>query len=70
MITAHSKFKIIPTLAILEALILPEPKTIVFGGVATGNIKAHEAESVTANKVADASQLKAMTNGARIGRIN
>lgn len=40
------KFKKIPALIIFVIGTRPEPKTIAFGGVATGNMKAHDADSV------------------------
>jgi len=39
-------FRINPVLAISIILILPVPKMMAFGGVATGNMKAIDAESV------------------------
>ena len=46
MKTAPTMFITIPAFAISAILTRPLPKIIAFGGVATGNIKAQEAESV------------------------
>ena len=40
------RFKIIPNLIISFMAISPDPKTMALGGVATGSIKAQDAESV------------------------
>ena len=44
--TAPRKFNIKPARDICETVTHPLPKTIAFGGVATGNMKANEAERV------------------------
>ena len=41
-----SRLTISPVFAISNILIFPEPKTIALGGVATGNMKAKEADIV------------------------
>ena len=46
--TIPIRFKRKPALAICGTFINPEPKTIAFGGVATGNIKAQLAAIATA----------------------
>jgi len=44
-----------------------DPKTIAFGGVATGNIKAQEADKVTANITRKGCISKLSATGERIG---
>ena len=63
-----STFKRKPALAICGTLIKPDPKTIAFGGVATGSIKAHEAANVapTISKYGCTPSITAV--GANIGR--
>ena len=58
-----------PTLAISAILIRPLPKTIALGGVATGIIKAQDAESVAGiiNNIGFVFMAKA--TDAKIGRI-
>jgi hypothetical protein len=49
MIKAPRIFKNKPVLAISATLILPLPKTIALGGVATGSMNAIDAERVAGN---------------------
>src|SRR5512133_2502604 len=46
MITAPARFKNSPVFAIWKTVILFVPKTMAFGGVATGSMKAMDAEMV------------------------
>ncbi len=59
----------IPVLAISLILMRPLPNTIAFGGVATGIINAHEADSVAGIMSIKGFILIATATEARIGRI-
>ena len=48
MVKMEIRFKKKPFLTISGILRYPEPKTTALGGVATGNIKAHEAATAAA----------------------
>src|SRR5690554_2252743 len=69
IITTETRFRRNPVLIISIIFRYPEPKTTALGGVATGNIKAHDAANAAPNKNPNGwtSMVKAI--GARMGRI-
>ena len=69
MKTAPTMFITIPTLAISAIFIRPLPKIIAFGGVATGIIKAQDAESVAGIIRKSGFIFMAKERAAKIGRI-
>ena len=58
-----------PTLAISAILIRPLPKMMAFGGVATGIMKAHDADKVAGIISSSGLTFMATATEARIGRI-
>src|SRR5699024_8912838 len=62
-------FKAKPALSISEICKYPEPNTTAFGGVATGNINAHDAATAAATINAYGWNPKATANEAIIGNI-
>ena len=62
-------FSRIPTLAISYIFILPVPKIMAFGGVATGSMNAHDADSVAGIMRKRGFILIATARPARIGGI-
>jgi len=67
--TTPMRFRISPVRIISSILISPDPNTIAFGGVATGNIKAHDADSVAGIISSSGFILIAVAAEPRIGRI-
>ena len=59
----------IPTLAISAILIRPLPKTMALGGVATGIMKAHDAERVAGIISSKGFAFMAKATDANMGRI-
>lgn len=63
------RFNKIPDLTISDIFILPLPNTIAFGGVATGIIKAQDADIVAGIIMRSGFIFIAILTEARIGRI-
>ena len=69
MIRIDVMFNKNPFLTISGIFKKPEPKTIAFGGVATGNINAHEADTEAATINTNGCKSNSRQMGAKMGSI-